>query len=303
MATGHQLLAHRGQRREAGRASRILHAPLRAAAAVICLGLLALNGCSASAPDSSPASPPGAGTSSSALRAFRDACAAGVDTGLQGRLSYPETLVLQYRESVNYNVALDVARNPLPPDRVIDVGEGKATAEEVKASCHVQAKLESIGDHTKIDGSDDSDWVAYDFSPTGVIEWAWTVTADEPVDQSVRLRVRPAVLAGEALVYGQNSEVVATTSVSVDARWYDTWSYYVTQTAAGVTAMVVTLSALIVLLATKGREVGKALRLDKAVSALRARTKGPRSTSAPAPVPPGAGSTSPATASRDADDR
>lgn len=240
----------------------------------ISVGLVVAAACAA--PQSAP---PEQGPSSVALTAFEDACAAGVNSGLKGQLVYPERLDLQYHESVNYNVALDVGGNPLPPDQIIDVGEGSATSERVNASCHVQAKLEAVGDHTKIDRSDDSDWVAYDFSPLGVIEWAWTVTADEPVDQSVRLRVRPAVLAGDSAVYGQNSEVVATTSISVHAEWYDRWAYHATQTAAGLTVTIGAFAGLILLLVVKGKEIGKALRLDKAASWVWHRLTARKSTS------------------------
>jgi len=138
-------------------------------------------------------------------------------------VSYPEEMTVPIDNSASFNAALDVGTEPLPADERIEVEDGEATSEVVLVKCTVAARLTSVGealsiaDHLSATGNG---WVVQDFSPTGVIEWAWTVTAHKPVEQELLLELRPAIVvdadAGD-MEYASRNMATFTTEVAVDA--------------------------------------------------------------------------------------
>lgn len=142
---------------------------------------------------------------SAAVENFQRDCESGVNRWRTGQVDYPKELSISVNESVTYNAAVDVREDPLPADEVIVVA-GKSGSEQIAVRCTVAAKLVAVGDFMRVDNSEE--WVSQDFTPLGVAEWSWSVSADKPVDQELRLVIRPAVLTAGAnggLLYTQGS--------------------------------------------------------------------------------------------------
>lgn len=147
-------------------------------------------------------------------------------------------MTIKVGDSENYNAALDVRSVPLPADEVIETEPGAATSENVLVKCTLAARLRAVGETLTVDdpASDNGGWVVQEFTPTGVLEWSWTVTAEKPADAELRLDIRPAIAiaaAAEDLVYATQSSTSFNTDVIVDgnllsrsAYWFEgNWGY------------------------------------------------------------------------------
>jgi hypothetical protein len=148
------------------------------------------------------------------LAAFTEQCEDGVDQWRAGQLDFPARLVVRFPGSATYNAAVDAREAALPPDQVIDVGDGGARSTPVHVQCRVGARLVPVGEHLTVEGEGDDDWVYKEWSPLGVVEWSWTVAASEPVDQELRLDLRPAVVADD-ISTGADTQLSVTTDVEV----------------------------------------------------------------------------------------
>jgi hypothetical protein len=155
--------------------------------------------------------------------AFQQRCAEGVEEWRDARVDYPDRIIVRIEVGANYNAAIDVRSEPLPPDEVIEVGNGTATSEAVLVKCTIAARLSAVGDALEVDDAGnetDAGWVLQEFTPSGVVEWSWTVTAHQPVDEALRLELRPAIVVDEGagdLEYAGSSVSSFTTDVHVDA--------------------------------------------------------------------------------------
>lgn len=163
---------------------------------------------------------------------FEQKCAEGVESWRAGQVDFPERLTLAVDQSASYNAAVDVRSAPLPPGEVILAVPGAAEAEEVLVKCTVAARLRPVGDSLDVDdqSGDSGAWIVQDFTPSGVVEWFWTVTAEKPKDSELILELRPAVAFGDEsgdLLYAGESVTAIITDVTVEASFLSRAAYWV----------------------------------------------------------------------------
>jgi hypothetical protein len=158
---------------------------------------------------------------------FQQDCEKGVTQWRTGQVDYPSKLSVRVQKSVIYNAAVDLRDDPLPPDKVIDISSGEPAGEPISVRCRLAAKLLPVGDHIKVNGASEGEWMPRQFTPSGVVEWSWSVTAEKPVDQQLRLALVPAVLIdGGNYAYSSDSEASLTTEVSVEGTLIEEVSYW-----------------------------------------------------------------------------
>ncbi|KQP70972.1 hypothetical protein ASF40_03865 [Microbacterium sp. Leaf288] len=180
-------------------------------------------------PTPEPGAPPGP---DEAVARFQERCEEGVEEWREGKVDYPSELSVPVEGAVNYNAALDVRSEPLPADEVVDVGDGAAASEEVLVKCTVAARLTPVGDALSVAEEPTESvggWIVQEFSPKGVVEWSWTVTALEPVDQQLRLELRPAIVVEDAAGdpgYASRNLASFTTDVTVEASLLHRTAYW-----------------------------------------------------------------------------
>lgn len=178
------------------------------------------------APTSSPTQTGGSAPGqTSDFATFQQDCEKGVAAWRIGQVDYPRSLSIQVRQAADYNAAVDLRDNPLPPDQVIDSGD--PASEPVAVRCLLAARLVPVGEYIKVNGASAVEWAPRQFTPSGVMEWRWSVTAEKPVDQQLRLVLVPAVLVeGTTYVSGSDSEASLLTRVMVEATLIDRISYW-----------------------------------------------------------------------------
>jgi hypothetical protein len=165
--------------------------------------------------------------------AFQERCAHGVEEWRDALVDYPDRMSVRIDVGANYNAAVDARSEPLPPDEVIEVEDGTATSEAVLVKCTVAARLTAVGQAMEVlDQASETDagWVLQEFTPSGVIEWSWTVTAHHPVDEQLRLELRPAIVLDESagdLEYAGKNVSSFTTDVHVGASALHHAAYWV----------------------------------------------------------------------------
>ena len=145
-----------------------------------------------------------------------------------GQVDFPNTFTLRLGETKSYSAAVDVRAEPAPAKRVIDAADPRE--EPIKVQCVLSARLVSVGATLKVAASGDTNeggWMARQFTPDGVVEWSWDVSALEPRDQELRLELQPAVAVENTSL----SQTISTTAnfvtpVSVDASGLERVSYW-----------------------------------------------------------------------------
>lgn len=175
----------------------------------------------------------GEGDPGESVIAFQERCAHGVEEWRDALVDYPDRLSVTIDVGANYNAAVDARSEPLPPDEVIEVEDGTATSEAVLVKCTVAARLTPVGRAMEVldqAGETDAGWVLQEFTPSGVIEWSWTVTARHPVDEQLRLELRPAIVLDDSagdLEYAGKNVSSFTTDVHVEASALHHAAYWV----------------------------------------------------------------------------
>jgi hypothetical protein len=173
------------------------------------------------------------GGSDDAVALFQERCARGVEEWRDALVDYPARMSVTIELGANYNAAVDARSQPLPPDEVVEVEDGAATSEAVLVKCTVAARLTAVGEAMEVlDQASETDagWVLQEFTPSGVIEWSWTVTAHQPVDEQLRLELRPAIVLDESagdLEYAGKNVSSFTTDVHVKASALHHAAYWV----------------------------------------------------------------------------
>jgi hypothetical protein len=168
-----------------------------------------------------------------AVIAFQERCARGVEEWRDALVDYPDHMSVTIEVGANYNAAVDARSEPLPADEVVEVQDGTATSEAVLVKCTVAARLTAVGEALEVvrrTGETDAGWVLQEFTPSGVIEWSWTVTAHKPVDEQLRLELRPAIVVDESagdLEYAGKNVSSFTTDVRVKASALHHAAYWV----------------------------------------------------------------------------
>lgn len=150
----------------------------------------------------------------------------------EAQVDYPKALSAEVGQASVYEAAVDAREARPPADQVISVSAENGGVKQVTVRCRLAARLISSSELLKIE-PDASDWEYRDFSPTGVVQWAWNVTPTKPVDQTLTLIVRPAIdvagsegAATSGYGTGSNSEVRVFTKVSVAATLIERVAYW-----------------------------------------------------------------------------
>ena len=155
-----------------------------------------------------------------AAQDFQRKCEQGLNSWREGQITYPRRLTIPLDETVTYEAVVDINENPLPPDEIIEADGGAAGTERLFVRCRLAAKLSALEDGLDVSQDPDAEgsgWIYQEFTPSGVIEWSWAVTATEPVDQRLRLELRPALQVNELASYATANQVSFTTDVTVEA--------------------------------------------------------------------------------------
>lgn len=177
-------------------------------------------------PTQSPTAPPTTGT----LEAFTRDCRGNAEFRA-GYVRYPGSLSIPLGGTANYSAAVDVREVQGDPEEVIDHKNPKGSP--VFVQCLLGARLVGVGGGITVESTTadlDGGWRYYEFTPAGVVEWSWSVSPRQPIDQQLRLELRPAVKDIRA---GALSELAASadyvTAVDVQATriqrldfWMDT---------------------------------------------------------------------------------
>jgi hypothetical protein len=165
------------------------------------------------------------------LEAFVRTCEESLDarTWQPAQVSYPETMSLEVGQAETYNAAVDVRSTPAPPSEIIDAAE--PTSEPVRVRCVLSARLVPVGDHITVSADDGTDefegWSYQTFTPSGTLEWAWTVRADKPEPGGLRLVLRPAAVAADVLSAQVTNQQTYETDVEVTGSVLSRASYWV----------------------------------------------------------------------------
>ena len=178
---------------------------------------------------------------------FRQDCEKGVPQWREGQVDYPSKISIRVHEPTTFNAAVDLRDDLLPPDKVIDAQNGELVGEPIAVKCRLAAQLIPVGDHIKVDPASAGNWDLREFSPSGVVEWSWSVSVDKPVDQQLRLILVPAVLIeGGNYAYNRQNEASLTTTVAVEATLIEAISYWFETQWTLLAGIAVVLAAAIV---------------------------------------------------------
>ena len=98
---------------------------------------------------------------------------------------------------------------------------------------------------TQMDG-----WYLQTFTPSGTVEWAWSVTATAPGEHALRLMLRPAVAAQNLITRSSTGQQSYETQVTVKATalegawyWFDTQFPLVGKIASAIGTSILALLA------------------------------------------------------------
>lgn len=117
------------------------------------------------------------------------ACSEGAQGWRTGEAKYPPTMIIKINGSASYNFAVGIEGGQLVPDQVLPPGTYSNTPVDVK--CVLAANLQSGDDGLAVAGGD---WQVRQFTPTGVVQWTWSVTANKPGSHDLRVQLQPAVV-------------------------------------------------------------------------------------------------------------
>jgi hypothetical protein len=198
------------------------------------------------------------------LNDFLFACEKGAEVWSKGQVDYPKQLKLNTGDVTSYVAAIDVRPNPNLPSEVIQ--DPSATSQPVAVRCRVAARLVSTGDGLEINPGQGL-WLDRTFTPSGVINWAWTVKATQGRSQDLRLELLPAVVdeQGQVMVSGKESNLASfVTHVEVDAPTSDDIKQWFEKTWVGVSAAAAAIAAALIALVKFSGDIGQAYREARA---------------------------------------
>ena len=221
-------------------------------------------------------------TGPESLESFQENCERGAGRWRRGQVDYPDRISVELGKGETYNAAVDVRETPLPPDDVVE-NTGASTFEVVAVQCLLAARLVPVDEGITVGPSGEEDWIYRQFTPDGVVEWAWSVEATTPEAHKLRLDLRPAVRMDglpnllETQVSSFSTEVAVTaTGIEEASYWFSTqWPLL-----AGIAAI---LAAAVLAVAAFGRKLLGPDRFDRIFGRWFARIGGRRS--APDPTP------------------
>jgi hypothetical protein len=211
-------------------------------------------------PTTAPEARPSTSPSEADLRSFLQSCENGIQDWRHGQVDYPERLTLGLGDVTSYVAAVDIRATPMLPSEVIP--GPSAESDPVAVKCAVAARLVPVGGALEVNPSQDS-WERRTFTPSGVINWAWTVKAVKAGAQDLRLELQPAVISegGGDIVLSSGSNVGSfITNVEIDAPFIDDAKQWIEKTWGLIVTIAASLAAAILAIITWGGDLGQKLR-------------------------------------------
>jgi hypothetical protein len=189
--------------------------------------------------------------------AFLQECEQGVGTWQAAQVDYPGVLQVQFGEPAAYIATLDIRKASNASGKEIP-GPGPES-KPVFVQCVVAARLVPMGDGLTVD---ETEWVPRTFTPSGVVDWAWGVTAIEARDQQLRLELHPAVESPLGLTVGGGATATTTfiTEVRTEASAVQHVRQYLEDNWPAVTLIAGIVAAAVIGAIRFGGDVGEALR-------------------------------------------
>ena len=142
-------------------------------------------------------------------------------------MEYPRTLSVQMAQATTYGATVDIRDADIPPGKEIHLDSAR---EPIYVQCVVGARLISVGGGLDVETAADATeggWRYREFTPSGVVEWSWSVTPRTPVSQQLRLELEPAAKVLERVPGGnQTSTADYVTTVNVTATHIDRLAYW-----------------------------------------------------------------------------
>lgn len=191
-------------------------------------------------------------------------CEDGIQKWRDARVDYPGRLTLELGSVASYIAAVDIRENAILLSEVIPGQSPESAPAAVK--CRVAARLVPIGDAVEVNPPQD-EWVNRFFTPSGVVNWAWTVKAVKPGRQELRLELQPAVVAtdgGYVLLASDSIVGNFITSVEIDTSAMDDLKQWFEKTWGVIAAISAALAAAIIAFVRWSGEIGQALREARA---------------------------------------
>jgi hypothetical protein len=208
--------------------------------------------------------------------AFLQECERGIGTWQAAQVDYPGVLQVQLGEPAAYVATLDIRTAPDAPSK--EIPGPSPESEPVFVQCVVAARLVPMGDGLTVDTTG---WVPRTFTPSGVVDWAWGVTAIEARDQQLRLELHPAVQSPLGLEV--DADATPTTTFITDVQTQAPAVQKVRQYLEDNWPAVVTISGIVAAavfgVIRFGGDVGKELR--EAVGKWRGADGEPKAPPAP----------------------
>jgi hypothetical protein len=221
----------------------------------------------------SPTAPP---SRNAELEAFTRACKRHADQWVRGQVDYPRTLTARMGQATTYSAAVDIRDAPAPPGKEIDSPD-PATG-PVHVQCVVGARLvevtSGISVKTPADAKE-SGWRYLEFTPSGLLEWSWSVTPTTPDSQELLLQLQPAAKSAELIPGGSTTTTadykttVNVTATRIDrlAYWFQTQWEPLTAVAGSIGAAILAILAF----SAKARDAFRSLFTRKSTTPTRKR--------------------------------
>jgi len=221
----------------------------------------------------SPSAPP---ARNAELEAFTRACERHADRWVRGQVDYPRTLSARMGQATTYSTAVDIRDAPAPPGKEIDSPD-PATG-SVHVQCVVGARLVPVSSGIDVEIPADAradGWRYLEFTPSGVLEWSWSVTPSTPASQELLLQLKPAAKSAELIPGGSTTTTadyktpVNVTATRIDrlAYWFQTQWVLLSKVAGTVGVAILATLAF----SAKARDAIKSLFTRKSTTPTRKR--------------------------------
>lgn len=193
---------------------------------------------------------------------FLSDCNQGVVSWRPGEVRYPSTFQVTMGESSTYVATLDIRNTPEAPSKEIPGPDPES--EMVFVQCAVAAHLVPADDTFSVDPTD---WIARTFTPSGTVDWSWSVKAEKVHDGDLSLQLMPAVTSNQQLLVVENSGSSRTdfvTHVTTQATWAQSLAQWIDDNKLPLIATAVALFGAVIWLLRRADEIRQIIRRPRA---------------------------------------
>jgi uncharacterized protein DUF6777 len=211
-------------------------------------------------------------TPDAVVRKFVEDCKDGMVNWRRGQVRYPVDLSLDMDQSAAYVVDVDINDTPLPVEKIFIMPGTDPQSAPIEVQCALSARLIPVGKSLEVDKPG---WSKREFTPTGLVDWSWSVTAHAAHDQQLQLELQPALTAQdeEILFEGGDSSKTRTYITSVHVRTTKTQLVYQWWNDSGkiIVAIIGSVAAALIAIIKWGGDLFRAIR--NASAELRGKQK------------------------------